>query len=73
MKGVEVKQKRAVKPTWKAEEKIGFWLSQRERVMFRFFGKQRLEKRVKEIEEEIKKSKKSQEVTQDTLDLEFTI
>ena len=68
-----MKQKRAVKPTWKAEEKIGFWLSQRERVMFRFFGKQRLEKRVKEIEEEIKKSKKSQEVTQDTLDLEFTI
>jgi len=34
-----MKQKRAVKPTWKAEEKIGFWLSQREKVMFRFFGK----------------------------------
>ena len=34
-----MKQKRAVKPTWKAEEKIGFWLSQKEKYMFRFFGK----------------------------------
>ena len=36
-----MKQKRAVKPIWKAEEKIGFWLSQKEKVMFRFFGKLR--------------------------------
>jgi len=50
-----MKQKRAVKPTWKAEEKIGFWLSQRERVMFRFFGKLILEKRVEEMELEAEK------------------
>jgi len=39
-----MKQKRAVKPAWKAEEKIGFWLSQREKVMLRFFGKPKKDK-----------------------------
>jgi len=36
-----MKQKRAATPIYKQARKKGFWLSQKEKVMFRFFGKLR--------------------------------